>query len=125
MRSYLKSTIKPLIPTVVKSRIVEVVKTQDANNINQEKYTQTTRDDVWIPYGGELISKYKVLYPKTENILKAIVGADVSADWWSRIAKPNNVSDYIYIKANAPKQSIDFISESSILTKGVCLCFCT
>lgn len=124
MRSYLKSTIKPLIPTVVKSRIVEVVKTQDANNINQEKYTQTTRDDVWIPYGGELKSKYKVLYPKTENILKAIVGADVSADWWSRIAKPNNVSDYIYIKANTPSQFIDFISDSSILTKGVCLGFC-
>lgn len=124
MRSYLKSTIKPLIPTVVNSRIAEVVKTQDANNINQEKYTQTTRDDVWIPYGGELKSKYKVLYPKTENILKAIVGTDVSADWWSRIAKPNNVRDYIYIKANAPGQFIDFISDSSILTKGVCLSFC-
>lgn len=124
MRSYLKSTIKPLIPTVVNSRIAEVVKTQDANNINQEKYTQTTRDDIWIPYGGELKSKYKVLYPKTENILKAIVGTEVSADWWSRIAKPDNVSDYIYIKANAPSQFIDFISDSSTLTKGVCLAFC-
>lgn len=55
MRSWLKSTIKPLIPSEVRSRIIEVTKATYIYNPDETiTRNSTTIDDVWIPSNREV-----------------------------------------------------------------------
>ena len=54
MRTYLNDTIKPLIPTAIKNRIVEVTKIHDSLDNSNNLVSQTTTDDVWIPSKPEI-----------------------------------------------------------------------
>ena len=59
MRTYLKNTIKPLIPETVRNAIVDVLKVQSIYNESsgdRELNGQTTIDDVWIPSDHEITS---------------------------------------------------------------------
>lgn len=90
MRTHLKETIKPMIPSEVSSNIVEIKRSQPAYDTAGSKYTQETTDDVWIPAYDEVYSKtspYKLCYPysdDTRRIKKKPNGT--ATDWWLRSA---------------------------------------
>ncbi len=119
MRSYLKNTIKPLIPENVRSAIKAVTKTQPAIDTSEAKFTETTTEDVWIPSVGEVITiatRYP-LYNDNSHLLKYLPGATSRSKWWLRSA------DY--------RQSFNFVDGRSYNNDyanskyWVCLCFCT
>ena len=57
MRAYLKNTIKPLIPAIVRNSIVEVTKVQSTiTDGTMIKDGQITTEDVWIPSHHEIFS---------------------------------------------------------------------
>lgn len=70
LRSYLKDSIKPLIPTEISSNIVEVVKTQPAFDTTGADFSQTTIDDVWLPSEAEITGKYALCYMDANNRIK-------------------------------------------------------
>ena len=93
MRTYMKETIKPLIPATVRNAIKEVTKTHPSYDTSGASETQTTTDDVWIPSYDELFgssSKYKALFENTNaNRIKYKVGASSASWWWLRSAYTN------------------------------------
>ena len=83
MRTYLKETIKPLIPAEVRTVIKTVSKTQEA--FSSESLTQS--DDVWIPSSEELYtycSPYKTLFPDNPYLKKHKVGSEKYIWWYTR-----------------------------------------
>lgn len=91
-RAFLRETIKPLIPGIVKDRIVEVTKKQYTYNTEGEKYQQTTLDDVWVPSKEEIFFNtsnniYYKLFKGVGYTKHPIVYQDVSSyRWWTRSA---------------------------------------
>lgn len=89
MRSYMKETLKPLIPEAVRSRIVTVTKTQPAYDTTGVSVTQTTQDDVWVPSYEELYSSsglYYSVFPDDVSRIKRISGDTLVTSWWLRSA---------------------------------------
>ena len=98
MRTYLKETIKPLIPEVVRNHIVEVTKIQstvtDGSRIADG---QTTVDDVWIPsnhevgFGNTYETKgavYSGIFTNATSRIKKWNGT--ATLWWTRSANGSN-----------------------------------
>lgn len=106
MRSYLKTTIKPLIPQAVRNAIKEVTKTSyryDTSNANA-----TTTDDVWIPsyreiFGGSDVESqgpiYSDIYTDATSRIKSIVGGSASS-WWLRSAGSYNSYIFRYVSTS-------------------------
>lgn len=120
MRTYLKETIKPLIPSEVRSAIVEVTKTQTAYNSAGSSFTQTTQDDVWLPAWDEisgLSALYGALFPDATSRIKYKVGASSAFGWWTRQAYSDSYFSYV-------GKSGSSYSNSAIATYGVALGFC-
>ena len=119
MRSYLKSTIKPMIPELVRNAIVEIKKLN--HTASGEAYET---EDVWIPkFYGELctgrdIAKYLTLFPDDGSRKKCIVGSTTVIEWWTR-GRYNNTRNYAVDTYGEP-----FTPENRV-AYGVCLCFCT
>lgn len=89
MLAYLKNTVKPLIPSAVRSAIVEVTKTQTSYNSAGSSKTQTTQDDVWLPAWNEISGSsamYGTLFPANASRKKYKVGASSASNWWTRRA---------------------------------------
>lgn len=95
MRTYLKETIKPLIPEVVRNAIVNVSKISATyENSAVVKDGQTTSDDVWIPSVHEIFNNtnyettgavYSTKFNSAANRIK--YNASGSAyRWWLRSA---------------------------------------
>ena len=121
MRTYLKDTIKPLIPETVRSRIKEVTKysikyfdanTKDVNGV--------TIDDVWIPSlreinsSGETVGvKYSYRFYDAESRKRVI------NSWWLRSA--SNISIYYQMGSDGLSKG----STPSNNNGGVILGFCT
>lgn len=97
MRTYLKQTIKPLIPQTVRDAIIEVTKysriyqASDATVVNDV----TSTDDVWIPSAREVgFSKetlgpsYYTAFPYNDARKKKMNGSYYS--WWLRTAETAN-----------------------------------
>jgi hypothetical protein len=125
MRTYLKETIKTLMPVKVRNAIKTVTKTQPANNTSGSEFTQTTADDVWIPNAGEVIGaysgdiKYAHYCDNESKINKHKAGETSSSAWWLRSA--GNISRFNEVRtgggwgySNDPEEE-----------QGVLLCFCT
>lgn len=103
MRSYLKNTIKPLIPQAVRNAIKEVTKTSyryDTSNANA-----ATTDDVWIPSYREIFGSsdvesqgpiYSDIYTDATSRIKSIVGGSASY-WWLRSANSSNSGYFRYV----------------------------
>lgn len=83
LRAYLKNTLKPLIPEVVRNSIVNVTKSQTAYDTNAQSFTQTTQDDLWIPGFDEVApyGKYKKLFPDNDSRKKSSYDG-TSVVWW-------------------------------------------
>lgn len=94
MRSWLKSTIKPLIPSEVRSRIVEVSKTtQICNSDETTTKNAITTDDVWIPSYREIMggtgresegSYYSGVFNNKERRKKMMIHNSSTTKWFLR-----------------------------------------
>ena len=59
IRTYIRNTVKPLIPSDIRNRIVEVTKKYYTYNTSGTASTQTIADDVWLPSAGEVFGNYE------------------------------------------------------------------
>lgn len=127
MRSYLKDTIKPLIPSVVRSRIVDVTKyTRIYNTAGQAVNDVATTEDVWLPsyrevFGGVLETLgpvYTSVFSSADTRKKMKVGSSSTEYWWLRSAYTNNNFGIVY-------PSGDGDNSRARALYGVALGFCT
>ena len=128
MRTYLKETIKPLIPQNVRSGIKEVTKHSNIFDTSGTKVLNSvTTDDVWIPSNQEIFGGtsyetlghvYSDVFTDANSRKKFKVGASSAYYWWLRSA--DNTS---YFRCVDGRGGSD-ISGASI-TFGVALGFCT
>ena len=117
MRTYLKETIKPLIPAEVRTVIKTVSKTQEA--FSSESLTQS--DDVWIPSSEELYmygSPYKTLFPDNPYLKKHKVGSEKYI-WWHTRTSCAGRSTYYSVNDDGGENYYNYGSG------GVALGFCT
>ena len=128
MRSWLKSTIKPLIPSEVRSRIVEVSKaTYIYNSDETTTKNAITTDDVWIPSNREIFGGtnkesegiyYSVVFNSAEMRKKMKVNGSSAMSWWLRSATGTALFRSVY--ANG-----DVNYGNASLPSCVALGFCT
>lgn len=122
MRSYLKNTVKPLIPETVRNAIKEVTKTQPAYNTDKSSYAQISMDDVWIPSFNEVFGASSLYYPFFQNTaanrIKKKTGATSPSNWWLRSAYNTNTFYFVYSSGYN-----DYYN--AYTTRGVVLGFCT
>ena len=120
LRDYLNDTVKPLLPTTVRSMIAKVTKTQTAHSTTNTQYSQTTEDEVWIPGRNEVFISpyiYKELFPDDTSRQKGQYGGTNSNfAWWLRDSQ--TVANY-YVCSGFSSNA------AAYQTKGVCLGFCT
>lgn len=121
MRSYLNETVKSLIPETVLSAIKTVTKAHPAYNTSESSFTQTTKDDVWIPSYTEMFSTtglYHEKFPDNASRIKSKVGASSASVWWLRSA-----GSYNYFSCVGASGSNN--NNSAYNSYGVALGFCT
>lgn len=119
MRTYLKETIKPLIPETVRNSIKTVSKTQIAYDSDGKSFTQTSQDDIWIPDYNEVFSgKYKTLFPDNASRIKQKAGSTSASNWWLRYANGTTHFRIVY-------SSGSYNSSNANGSYGVCLGFST
>lgn len=127
MRKYLQSTIKPLIPTNVASRLQKVTKVQSIVNAGKVvKDGQITTDDVWIPSNHEIDSSdtyyestgvtYKTIFKDNTSRIKKYKGSN--SGWWLRSA--HNSTSFIYTNYAGDNTQV----APATNTFGICLGFC-
>lgn len=127
MRTYLKETIKPLIPETVRNGIVEVTKVQSTvTDGTMVKDGQTSTEDVWIPSNHEIFNTvttyestgatYTKFASSADRIKKTLSGT--ASVWWLRSA----YSSTSFRSVNDRGSSND---RSAYITNRVALGFCT
>lgn len=123
MRTYLKNTIKPLIPTEVRNAIVEVNKISYDYSPHNADYT--TVDDVWIPSKREVSGTGENTganysgnkYIDNESRMKKQYNVTYPV-WWLRTSSGDTGFNYI-LYSGGVGQSI------ARNTYGIALGFCT
>lgn len=121
MRSYIKETIKQLIPETVRAHIKTVTKNQLAYNTSMSSFNQNTEDDLWIPEYKEINGGiYRILFPDYLSRKKEKVGGTSGVNWWLRSAKSNKSFSFVYLSGATTSSEINPNTSA-----GVCLCFCT
>lgn len=121
MRTYLKETIKPLIPADVQTMMKPVSKTQTAYSTAGASFIQTTEVDVWIPDYNEVYVSggiYTGLFPNNVSRIKYKADDTKSSPWWLRSSYSTGRFFEIYTGGNYDKDSAHNIY-------GVALGFCT
>ena len=128
MRTYLKDTIKPLIPSEVRNAIVEVTKIQSTvTDSTMIKDGQTTTEDVWIPSNHEIFGTttyestgpvYTTIFDSAANRIKNNVSSGSAGSWWVRSASGASTFRYVGTRGNGS-------SGGASGTSGVALGFCT
>lgn len=131
MRSYLKDTIKPLIPEAVKNAITPVTKYTMIFRASDETVVNNaeTVDDVWIPSMREITANrsndsettgpyYTAIYDDLEAKQKTAYGEASRSYWWTRTVSYNNASIIRAINGNV------FAGTPSTNVYGVALGFC-
>lgn len=123
MRSYLKDTVKQLLPKNIANAIVTVQKNQLSYDTAGESYTQTTDDDVWIPSYDEVVgsgSTYYALFEnKNTNLIKYKPESSSADIWWLRSAGNNKEFRTVSVLGG------DTMSYEASETHGVSVGFCT
>ena len=121
MRTYLKNTIKPLIPEAIRNRIAEVTKVHPAYNTSGgNSFMQITRDDVWLPSYDEIFltdGLYHSVFPDEASRVKQMSGDTSTNKWWLRSA--NDVPYFDGVSFNGI-----FYSNDADELRGVVLGFC-
>lgn len=126
MRSYLKKTIMPLIPEIVRNAIKPVRKYSKSRLFGEEEIETT--DDVWIPSCREISSRSRyygekigATYPKAfhNNASRVKHKLNSSASWWWLRSA---YSTYTFTGVNTDGS---FNGSGASYTGGVTLGFCT
>ena len=127
MRTYLKNTVKPLIPENVRNAIRDVTKYSNIFDTSGTKVLNSvTTDDVWIPSNQEIFGGtsyetlghvYSDVFTDANSRKKFKVGASNAADWWLRSARNGN--DFRIVNSIG-----DGNYSSAHYTRGVALGFC-
>ena len=127
MRTYLRDTIKPLIPSNVRSAIKEVTKYSKIYNTSSTAVNNvTSTDDVWIPsyreiFGGTSYETsgpvYTTIFTDATSRIKNNVSSGSAAVWWLRSA----IGDYNFMIVSSYGTSNGYYAYSS---RGVALGFC-
>ena len=98
MRTYLKETIKPLIPETVRNAIKPVTKyTRNIDTAGSAVNNVVSTEDVWLPsmremgFNGYETSgpKYSAIFKDNASRVKKKVGAASASFWWCRSADGN------------------------------------
>lgn len=130
LRSYLKNTIKPLIPATVRNGIVEVSKISSTYENGAIVIDgQTTTDDVWIPSVYEMRgnatyestgAKYTGRFTSNSERAKHLLGATSNIIYWERSVKAEG--QFMYVMSNGnPSYDSGFADTKH----GIALGFCT
>jgi len=127
MRTYLKETIKPLIPEAVRSHIKSVKKyTRTIDTSGATVNNVETTEDVWIPSAREIFGgtsyettgpQYTVVYSDANSRIKYNVTGGSAAWWWLRSASGNSNFYCVNGKGNNSNNDANGIN-------GVALGFC-
>ena len=109
MRTYLKETIKPLIPETVRNAIKEVTKYTRIYTASPEAAVNdvASTEDVWIPSRHEMFDgtteyyetkgpRYSEIFPDNASRKKMQVGASSASEWWLRSAYGNSTFNGVY-----------------------------
>lgn len=130
MRNYLKETIKPLIPSVVRNNISSVKKYTICYNVSEQRVSNVlTIEDVWIPSKQEVSPNgdfsyessgvyYPQAFPNTESRIKKRVKVPGTIFWWLRTAAASGYFSEVYSVGT-------FSSDDAGNMRGVVLGFCT
>lgn len=126
MRTYLKNTIKPLIPETVRNAIVNVTKIQSTvTDGTMIKDGQTTTDDVWIP------SNYEVGLGTTYESQGSVYSSKFTGNT-SRTKKRNGSNRYWWLRSAINNYNFNYVYASGSNSNntagnsyGVALGFCT
>ena len=125
MRSYLKETVKPLIPEIVRNAIKPVKKYSRIYNVSDSAVNDVlTTEDVWIPSYKEVFGSgletlgptYSTTFPDNASRIKRTAGS--SATWWWLRSAGNNINFYNVLAAGSNS------SYYAYSTGGVALGFC-
>jgi len=105
IRTYMKDTIKPLIPANVRGAIKKVTKYTNIYDFHGTAVNNVvTMDDVWIPSYREVSAStdvesvgvvYEALFSNDNSRIKAQVSADTRLSWFLRSAHDNNNSKVV------------------------------
>lgn len=131
MKTYLNSTIKPLIPSAVRSRILNVSKYQTTYNANTspiKSSTQNSSEGLWIPSYKEVGTgdseeragiSYAAIFSDDNSRIKVVAGTQTRGDWWLRTATNlgrgwRAVTEDGYIMTDS----------GSSTSRGLCIGFC-
>ena len=130
MRTYLKNTIKPLIPSVVRSRINNVIKyTRIYNTAGSAVNNTSSIEDVWLPSTLEIFGvkgkdaetqgpTYNSVFKTNANRVKSKVGESSASWWWLRSA---NTGNYFFSVDSSGYNNFNGASTSGLLALGFCL----
>lgn len=127
MRTYLRGTIKPLIPSAVRSAIVEVTKySRSYNTAGTLVNDVTTTDDVWIPSYREMFGNgetqgpaYSSVFPDAASRMKYKTGASSASVWWLRSAGHNNSHSFYTVTTSGSNYYYGAYN-----SRGIALGFC-
>ena len=126
MRSYLKETVKPLIPEAVRNAIKPVKKYSRIYNVFGSAVNDVlTTEDVWIPSYKEVFGSgletlgptYSTTFPDNASRIKSKAGSS-AAWWWLRSANSNGNFSGVGTDGS-------YYSGGANYTGGVVLGFCT
>lgn len=128
MRTYLKGTIKPLIPENVRNAIVDVTKYSNIFNTAGKKAANVaTTDDVWIPSNQEIFggTSYETLghvysdaFTDANNRKKFKEGASSTFGWQLRSASSTNYFKHVDSNGDSGRDSANIVGDVAI---GFCL----
>ena len=126
LRTYLRETIKPLIPANVRNAIKEVTKYSTIYNTSSSMVNNvTSTEDVWIPSVREVGwtycetsgPAYSSAFSDNASRVKNNVSSGSAAVWWLRSA-------YSYSNANTVTSDGSYSTNGVATSRGVALGFC-
>jgi hypothetical protein len=128
LRSYLKNTIKPLIPANVKARINSVTKYSNIYQNGSIINNVASTEDVWIPSGAEIfglgtnknetqgVDYTNVFTDKTKRKKNKVESSD-AAWWWTRTVNGKTYISGVSTGGNASQNNPSGLN-------AICLGFC-
>ena len=135
MRTYLKNTILPMLPSVVQNNIKEVTKYTNQRTGSTTFTTISSTEDIWLPSYREISNntsycetsgvQYNSIFTNSASRVKSKVGN--SADyWWTRSASGYSNSDYSYCFAYVYSDGYaHYTGRYCTGSSGVAMGFCT
>ena len=118
MRSYLVSTILPLVPDNVRGHLVAILNMQSSSDGDSITSDQITTDEIWIPSELEVSATGvygKLLFNTNASRRKSLEGKDIA--WFLRSVGSVYGFDYV-------KDSGSLSTSAADVTHGVVLGFC-